>query len=149
MNESSFASLEVRVYRLNWFWRIYHFAFGGAFMIGAVMLGAVMRPDDPAILIAVGIALFSVFMISRPLIMAVTVDQSSVTFRGTFSARSLQRSSITAVETKSGKSSFLILWGNTIDGNERLEIPMIFAFDEAWDSWLRAYRDLDKPLSLS
>ena len=107
-----------------------------------------MRQGDPAILFAAGLALFSVFMISRPLIMAVTVDQFSVTFRGTFSACSMQRSSITAVETKGGKSSFLILWGNTIDGNNRLEIPMIFAFDEAWDNWLRTYRDLNKPLSL-
>jgi hypothetical protein len=98
------------------FWRLYHFAVGAAFMIGAVMLGAVVRPDDPAILAAVALALFSVFMICRPLVMAVIVDQLSVTFKRTFSARSMQRSSITAVETKGGKSSFLILWGNTMTG---------------------------------
>jgi hypothetical protein len=90
-------------------------------------------------------------MISRPFILAVSVDQLSVTFKGMFSAHSLQRSSITAIERQHrGRSNFLILWGN-LDEKEFLRIPAdLFAFDDAWDDWLSTYRDLsdDKPLSL-
>lgn len=141
MNESSFATLETKVYRFSWFWRLYHFAFGSAFLIAALKAYEILP-------ISVPVALVSVFMICRPLISAVTVDQFSVTYKGVFSAKSLQRSSITAVETIPGRSPFLILWGNTIDGKEELSIPLLFAFDEAWYGWLRTYRDLNKPLSL-
>lgn len=146
MNESSFATVEAKVYRFSWLWRLYHFAFGAVGLVGAV---TVYDVSDELPIVSVVLALVSLFMISRPLILAVTVDQFSVTFRGVFRAKSLQRSSITAVETKSdGKFNYLILWGNTIDGNERLAIPLLFAFDEAWYGWLRTYRDLNKPLSL-
>jgi hypothetical protein len=87
MDESSFASLGPKVYRLSWLWRLYHFAYGLVCMIGAVMLGAVMRQDDSSILVAVGLALVSLFMIARPFVMAVTVDRLSVTFKGTFSEK--------------------------------------------------------------
>jgi hypothetical protein len=90
-------------------------------------------------------------MISRPLVTVVTVDQYSVTLKGMFSEHSLQRSSITAVETVStGKGPLLILRGN-IDEKESLSIGVnLFAFDRAWDEWLSAYRDLsdNKPLGL-
>ena len=102
------------------------------------------------LILSVVLALFGVFMISRPLVMAVTVDQYSVRFKSVFSENSLQRSSITAVETKhTGKGDILILWGN-IDEKESLAIPDLFAFDDDWDNWLSTYRDLsdDKPISL-
>jgi hypothetical protein len=89
-------------------------------------------------------------MISRPLVMAVTVDPYSITFRSTFSQNSLQRPSITAVETKhTGKGNILILWGD-IDKKESLAIPDLFAFDDDWNNWLSTYSDLsaDKPISL-
>lgn len=143
MNESSFASLEMKVYRLNWFYRLYHFAVGAAAIVGAVMY-------HEFLILATGLALFSLFMIARPLVMAVIVDQFFVTFKGTFSKKSLQRSSITAVETKhTGKGSLLILWGN-IDKKESLVIPALFNFDDAWDCWWRTFRDLsdDKPIGL-
>jgi hypothetical protein len=101
--------------------------------------------------LAIGAALFSGFMIFRPLVTAVTIDQYSFTLRGMFSEHSLQRPSITAVETvDTGKGPLLILRGN-IDGKESLAIGVnLFAFDEAWDEWLSTYRDLsdNKPLSL-
>ena len=143
MNESSFASGKTKVYRLNWAYRLYHFAVGAAALVGAVMAYHFL-------ILSVVLALFSIFMISRALVMAVTVDPFSVTFKGLFSENSLQRSSITAVETKhTGKGDILILWGN-IDEKESLAIPDLFAFDEDWDSWLSTYRDLsdDKPISL-
>jgi hypothetical protein len=102
------------------------------------------------LILSLALALFSVLMISRPLVMTVAVDQSSVTFGGTFSANSLQRSSITAVETKhTGKGDLLILWGNP-DKREKLEIPDLFAFDEDWENWWGSHRDLsdDRPISL-
>jgi hypothetical protein len=142
MNESSFASSKT-IYRLSWFYRLYHFAVGVAALVGTVIV-------HEFLIMSVGLALFSVFMISRPLIMAVTVDQFSVTFRGTFSAHSLQRSSITAVENKhTGKGNLLILWGN-IDEKESLVIPDLFNFDDAWDKWWKTHRDLSdgKPLRL-
>jgi hypothetical protein len=143
MNESSFASGETKVYRLNLAYRLYHFAVGTAALVGAVMVYHFL-------ILLVVLALFGVFMISRPLVMAVTVDQYSVTFKSTFSENSLQRSSITAVETKhTGKGNILILWGD-IDEKESLAIPDLFAFDDDWDNWLSTYRDLsdDKPINL-
>ncbi len=132
-----------KVYRLNLIYRDYHLAVGAAAVLGAVY--AYRLVVLPAML-----ALLAVYMIARPFVMAVIVDQSSVTFKGTFSARSLQRSSITAVETKhTGKTDTLILWGN-VDEKEKLAIPALFNFDEAWNNWWSTYRDLsgDKPLSL-
>lgn len=142
-NESSFASEQTRIYRLNWAYRAYHLAAGAAALVGAVMAYHFL-------ILSIALALFSVLMISRPLVMRVAVDQSSVTLRGMFSANSLQRSSITVVETKhTGKGDLLILWGN-LDKREKLEIPNLFAFDEDWENWWGSYRDLsdDRPISL-
>jgi hypothetical protein len=143
MSQLSFASSEAEVYRFNLLYRLYHFAVGAAALVGAVL-------SYHFLILSIGLGLFSVFMISRPLVMAVSVDHDSVTCKGMFSENSIQRSSITAVEFQStGKGRYLILWGN-VDERENLTIPDLFAFDEAWDDWLRSYRDLsdDKPLSL-
>ena len=144
MDRSSFASSERKVYRFNRFYRWYHF------IMGAVFLGAAVAFHH-FLIVSIGAALFSGFMISRPLVTAVTVDQYSITLKGMFSEHSLQRSSITAVETVStGKGPLLILRGN-IDEKESLAIGVnLFAFDQAWDEWLSTYRDLsdNKPLSL-
>lgn len=141
--ESSFASGETKVYRLNLVYRVYHFAVGAASLIGAALCFHFL-------ILSVLLALFGAFMISRPLLARVTVDQFSVTLKGVFSESSLLRSSITAVERKhTGKSNLLILWGN-LDEKQNLAIADIFAFDEAWEDWLSTFRDLseDKPLSL-
>jgi hypothetical protein len=143
MNQSSFASQEIKVYRFNWAYKLYHFGVGAAALIGAVLCRNFL-------FLAAVLVLFSIFMIARPLITSVTVDQYSVTFKGMFSSNSLLRSSITAVETQhTGKTPSLILWGN-IDEKENLAIPDLFGFDDDWDDWWNTYRDLsdDKPLSL-
>jgi hypothetical protein len=143
MNESSFASGETKVYRLNLVYRLYHFGVGVAALVGAVMV-------HDFLVLAVVLALFGIFMISRPLVMAVTVDQYSVTFKNVFAENSIQRSSIAAVETRvTGKGNILILWG-AIDEKESLAIPDLFAFDDDWNHWWSTYRDLsaDKPISL-
>jgi hypothetical protein len=143
MSESSLASGGTKVYRLNLVYRLYHFAFGAAALVGAVLV-------YDFLVLSVVLALFGVFMISRPLVMAVTVDQYSVRFKSLFSERSLRRSSITAVETKhTGKGNILILWGN-IDEKESLAIPDLFAFDNDWKNWLSTFKDLsdNKPISL-
>jgi hypothetical protein len=144
MDRSSFASSEKKVYRFNRLYRWYHF------IMGAVFLGAAVASHH-FLIVSMGAALFSAFMISRPLVTGVIVDQYSVTVKGMFSAHSLQRSSITAIETVStGKGPLLILLGNN-DEKESLSIGVnLFAFDQAWDEWLSTYRDLsdNKPLSL-
>jgi hypothetical protein len=144
MDRSAFASSGRKVYRFNRIYRWYHFIVGGL-----VLAGAVAAHDFLALSIV--LALFSGFMILRPLVVAVIVDQYSVTLKGMLSKHSLQRSSITAIETVgTGKGPMLILRGN-IEGKESLAIGVnLFAFDEAWDEWLSTYRDLsdDKPLSL-
>lgn len=142
-SQSPFASAEPKVYRFNLMYKLYHFGVGIAALVGAV----VTYPFFP---LSIVLALFSTFMIFRPFVMAVIVDHDSVTMKGMFSARSIQRSSITAVEFKtSGKSHSLILWGD-LEQKEHLSIPDLFAFDDAWDDWWRSYRDLSdgKPLSL-
>lgn len=143
MSESSFASSETKVYRFNLVYRWYHFAVGAAAAVGAVLC-------RDFLVLAIVAALFAMFMIARPLVMAVTVDRLSVTFKGMFSEKSIERSSITAVESKhTGKTPILILWGD-IDEKESLVIPDMFSFDDGWDTWLSTYRDLsdNKPLSL-
>lgn len=143
MNKSSFAFQETKVYRLSRIYRVYHFAVGVAALIGAIMAFHLW-------FFAAVLFLFAVFMIARPLIMSVTVDESSVRLRGMFSEHSLQRSSITAVEMRhTGKTPLLILWGN-MDKKERLVIPALFGFDDEWNDWLGTYRDLseDKLMSL-
>jgi hypothetical protein len=116
----------MKVYRFNWAYKLYHFGVGALAFVGAILC------HDFLFLAAV-LVLFSIFMISRPLVMAVTVDQYSVTFKGMFSSNSLLRSSITAVETQhTGKNPSLILWGN-IDEKECLVFPDIFGFDDDWD----------------
>jgi hypothetical protein len=143
MNKSSFASEETKVYRLTSLYRVYHFVVGIAAFGGAVWCF-----HFP--ILAAGLALFSVFMIARPLVMKVTVDQQSVTVKGMFSESSMQRSSITAFERiHTGKGSCLMLRGT--DESKSLMIPdMLFGFDEDWEDWLNTYRDLsgDKPISL-
>jgi hypothetical protein len=141
MNRSSFASSEKKIYRFNSLYRWYHFT------VGVVFLAAPVLKHSPLIF-SIPLALFSTFMIARPLTSAVIVDQYSVTLKTVFSERSLQRSSITSIERSKGTS--LILRGNA-EEKEKLEIPVaLFTFDEAWDDWLSTYRDLssDKPLSL-
>jgi hypothetical protein len=143
MNESSFASVEPKVYRFSRMYQVYHFGVGAAALVGAVLC------FDFFVLAAV-LALFGAFMIARPLLMKVTVDQTYVALKGMNSEDSLQRSSITAVETKHrGRTPNLILWGN-VDENESLVIPDIFGFDDEWDDWWAGYRDLSdhKPISL-
>ena len=93
MNDSSFASSETKVYRFNLAYRWYHFAAGTGAVVGAVLC-------RDFFLLAIVLALFGVFIFARPLVMAVTVDRLSVTFKGMFSENSIERSSITAVETK-------------------------------------------------
>jgi hypothetical protein len=143
MNESSFVSAEAKIYRLNLAYRLYHFAVGAATLVGAAMVYHFL-------ILSVVLALFGVFMVSRPLVMAVTGDQYSITFTSVFSENSLQRSLITAVETKNtGKGNILILWRD-IDKKERLAIPDLFAFDDDWHNLLSTHRGLsdDKPLNL-
>ena len=144
MNKSSFALSEKKVYRFNSLYRWYHFVVGAAFLVAAVLMRDLW-------IFSIPIALFSVFMVSRPLTTAVIVDQYSVTFKRMFSENSLPRSSITAIErVNTGKGALLTLWGN-MEEKEELSIPVnLFAFDEAWDDWLGTYRDLssNKPLSL-
>jgi hypothetical protein len=142
-NESSFPFGEIKVYRFNRLYRVYHLVVGTAALVGAVLVHSFL-------ILSILLVLFSVFMIARPLVMAVTVDQSSVTYKGLFSQKSIRHSSITAVETKlGGRSRCLILWGD-IDQREALVIPDLFAFDEGWDHWWSSYRDLsdNKPISL-
>jgi len=144
MNKPSFGSSEQKVYRFNSLYRWYHFVVGAVFLVAAVLI-------HDFLILSIVAALFSIYMIARPLIVAVIVDANSVTLKGMFSQHSLQRSSITAVETVStGKGPLLILRGN-IDEKESLAIGVnLFAFDQAWDEWLSTYRDLsdNKPLSL-
>jgi|SRR5271156_6486694 len=144
MNKSSFALSEKNVYRFNSLYRWYHFVVGAVFLVAAVLLRDVW-------IVSIPIALFSVFMVARPLTTAVTVDQHSVTLKRMFSENSLPRASITAIErVHTGKETLLTLWGN-MEEKEKLSIAVnLFAFDEAWDDWLSTYRDLssDKPLSL-
>lgn len=150
MNESSFVSGEAKIYRLHLLYRLYYFAIGVAALVGAVKVYQAVMVDYHFLIFSVVLALLGVFSIYSPLVMAVTVDQNSVTIRGVFSKKSLQRSSIIAIETKhTGKGSLLILQGD-IDKKERLEIPAIFAFDDDWNNWLNTYRDFsdDKPISL-
>lgn len=144
MDRFSFASSERKIYRFNRLYRWYHL------IVGVLFLGVAVA-SHTFLILSIGAVLFSGFMIARPLVTAVTIDQYSVTLKGMFSEHSLQRSSITAVETVStGRGPSLILRGNP-DGKESLSIGVnLFAFDEAWDEWLRNYRDLsdNKPLSL-
>ena len=144
MNRSSFASSEKKIYRFNSLYRWYHFTVGVVFLVAPVLM------HSPQIF-SIPLALFSTFMIARPLTSAVIVDQYSVTLKTMFSERSLQRSSITSIERMNiGKGTSLILRGNA-EEKEKLAIPVdFFTFDEAWDNWLSTYRDLssDKPLSL-
>jgi hypothetical protein len=143
MNESSFATQEPRVYRLSRLYQVYHYGAGAIALVAAVWW-----IDYWAL--AIGLVPFAAFMIARPLLMKVTVDQSCVTFKGMYAEDSLQRSSITAVETQvTGRTHNLILWGN-LDEKECLMIPDIFGFDDDWNDWWGSYRDLSdsKPISL-
>ena len=144
MNKSSFASLEERVYRLNSLYRWYHLVAGAVFLVVAVLIRDLW-------FISIPIALFAAFMVARPFATAVIVDQHSVTLKRMFSKNSLLRSSITAIErVPTGRGTLLVFWGN-IEEKEQLAIAVnVFAFDEAWDDWLKSYRDIsgDKPLSL-
>lgn len=144
MNNPSFASSEKKVYRFNGFYRWYHFIGGAAFLIAAVSAHDLW-------VVSIPIAMFSMLMIARPVTTAVIVDQHFVTLKGMFSEKSLSRSSITAIErVHTGKETVLRLWGD-IEAKEQLSIAVsLFAFDEAWDSWLSTYKDLssDKALSL-
>jgi hypothetical protein len=148
MNKSSFALSEKKVYRFNSLYRWYHFVTGAVFLVVAVVV-AVLIPH--LWIFSIPLALFSVFMIARPLTSAVIVDQYSVKLKSMFSENSLPRSSITAIErVHTGKGTLLTLWGN-LEEKEGLSIGVnLFAFDEAWDNWLSTFRDLssDKPLSL-
>jgi hypothetical protein len=141
MNKTSSALSERNVYRFNSLYRWYHFVVGAVFLVAAVLMRDLW-------ILSIPVALFSVFMVARPLTTAVIVDQYSVTLKRMFSENSLPRSSITAIErVNTGRGTLLTLWGDM----EELSIPVnLFAFDEAWDEWLSAYRDLssDKPLSL-
>jgi hypothetical protein len=143
MNESSFATQEPKVYRLSRVYQLYHFGVGAAALVCAVIWRDFLA-------LSVVLVLFSGFMIARPFLLKVMVDQSSVTFKGMSSEGSLKRSSITAVETqRTGRTPNLILWGN-LDEKESLVIPDIFGFDDDWKDWWGTYRDLsdDKPMSL-
>lgn len=144
MNESSFASSEGKVYRFNRFYRWYHFVVGSVFLVTAVVV-------HDFLILSILVALFSVFMIARPIVTSVTLDQYSVTVKGMFSEGSLRRSFITAIETRAtGRGTLLILRSDT-DEKEELTIGVnLFAFDDAWDDWLKTYRNLshDKPLNL-
>lgn len=141
MNNSSFASSETKVYRFNSLYRWYHFVAGTAFLVSAFLIRGLW-------IFSIPIVLFSLFMIARPFTSAVMVDQYSVTLKMMFSERSIQRSSLTAIErTHTGRGTLLTLRGSAED----LSIPAnLFVFDEDWDDWLSTYKDLssDKPLSL-
>ena len=143
MNETSFASLETKVYRFNSVYRVYHFAVGIAALVGAAFCYHFLA-------LSAVFVLFAVFMIARPLLLKVTLDKHSVTFKGTFRESSLQCSSITSFERiHTGKANYLMLHGT--NESEYLTIPVdMFRFDDAWHEWLCTYRDLsdDKPMSL-
>lgn len=142
MTKSSIAPDETKVYRLNLAYRVYHFVVGIAALVGAVWCYHFL-------ILSAGLALFSVFMVARPLVMKVIVDRYSITVKGMFSESLMHRSSITAFERiHTGKDNYLMLRGN--NEGESLMIPDMFRFDEAWEDWLNSYRDLsdDKPISL-
>jgi hypothetical protein len=152
MNNASFASSEIKVYRFNRLYRWYHFIVGVIFLVIAVLAAVqAVQTDSGFMIFSIPMALLSAFMIARPLATAVIVDQQSVTLKTMFSKSSLPRSSITAIErVATGRGTLLLLRGN-VEKEEELSIPIIlFCFDEDWDDWLNTYRDLsgDKPLSL-
>jgi hypothetical protein len=127
--------LEKKVYRFNLFYRWYHFITGGVFLCGAV------AAHDLWVL-SIGAALFSAFMIYRPLVTALAIDPLSVTLKTMFSERSVPRSSIAAIETVTGKGSWVIF--RAIDGKELLRIRVdLFSFDLEWDEWLTTYKNLN------
>jgi hypothetical protein len=152
MNNLSFASSEIRVYRFNRLYRWYHFSVGVIFLVIAVLAAVqAVQTYSGFLIISIPMALLSAFMIARPLTTAVIVDQQSVIFKTMFSKSSMPRSSITAIErVATGKGTLLVLRGS-VEKEKELSIPIIlFCFDEDWDDWLNTYRDLsgDTPLSL-
>jgi hypothetical protein len=135
MERTPFASSEKKVYRFNLFYRWCHFITGGVFLCVAV------ATHDLWVL-SIGAALFSAFMIYRPLATAVAIDPLSVTLKTIFSERSVPRFSIAATEIVVGKGCWLIF--RAIDGKELLRIRVdIFSFDQAWDEWLSTYKNLN------
>ena len=117
---------------------------GVAFAVAAVA-------SHDFLILSILLTLFSAFMIARPLVSAVIVDQYSVTSKGMFSQHSLPRSSITSIErVHTGRGTILTLWGNVEEKEELSISENLFAFDEGWDDWLSIYKDVssEKPLSL-
>jgi hypothetical protein len=143
-NNSSFASSEKKVYRFNSLYRWYHFVVGAVFLVVAVMIHELW-------VFSIAIALFSAFMIARPLRSAVIVDQYSVTSKGMFSEHSLPRASITAIRRVNAGKGTLLIFCTNVEATEGLSIALnVFAFDQAWADWLSTLRDLssDKPIGL-
>ncbi len=142
MEKLSSASWEQKVYRFNGIYRWYHFLTGAVFL-GLAVYAYKLLP------LSIVLALFSGFMILRPFVTTVILDRNSVTLKTMFSVHSLQRSSITSIETvHTGKGPLLRL--RAVDGSEMAIGVNLFAFDEPWDEWLSTYTDLsdDKPLGL-
>jgi hypothetical protein len=141
----------VRTYRYSlggWFWSL---ARGAIFVVLGCML--LMRDYDPAPggyllywAIGVGSLLAAAYCAISAAYSVVLFDQESVTVRGVFFTQSIRRRSVSGyvVDPGSRNEPVAVRLISNSPGEMNLDVPKIYAFDEAWKQWISSLTDLTR-----
>jgi hypothetical protein len=138
----------VRTYRYSlngWAWNLVHGAMFGA--IGCILL---MRDFDNAQsdhllfwAISIGIFLVAAYFVISAAYSVVFFDQESVTVRGVFFTQSIRRRSVSSylIDPGSRNQAAAIRLISNSPGEMNLDVPKVYAFDDAWKQWISSLTD--------
>lgn len=149
METSQETPVGVRTYRSSlggWAWNLVR---GAIFAAGGCLLA--MRDYDSARggplfywAACVGCCLVAAYFVISPAYSVVIFDQESVIVRGVFFTQSIRRSSVSSYLVDPGsrnEASAIRLISNS-PGESNLDVPKLYAFDDAWQKWISSLSDL-------
>ena len=138
----------VRTYRYSlrgWAWNLVR---GAMFAAGGCLL--LMRDYDnerggPLLYWAIGVGFFlgaAYFAISAAY-STVVLDQESVTVRGVFFTQSIRRHSVSSylIDPGGRNQATSIRLISNLPGESNLDVPKLYAFDDAWHKWISSLPD--------
>ncbi len=141
----------VRTYRYSLGSQVSYLVRGAIFVaIGCILL---TRDYDnerggPLLYWAIGVGFFlgaAYFAISAAY-STVVLDQESVTVRGVFFTQSIRRHSVSSylIDPGGRNQATSIRLISNLPGESNLDVPKLYAFDDAWKQWISSLPDVGK-----
>ncbi len=151
MDTSQEMPVGVRIYRYSlggWVWSLMRVAVFAALGCLLLMRDYDNSPGGPLFCWTIGGAscLAAVYFVISAAYSVVIFDRESVTVRGVFFTQSIRRCSVSSYLVDPGsrnEASAIRLISNS-PGEMNLDVPKLYAFDDAWKQWISSLPDLTR-----